>query len=451
MRSAPVEIFTSVPVPKAIMAFVLPTVLSQLVAVLYNMADTFFIGQLGNADQVAAATVSIPVMQVMVAITNLFGIGGAAAIARAMGVNNRKKAILSASFSIWSAVFFAFLYGIAVYFERSFIFSVIGADEHTSGFCGQYLFWVVTAGSVPTVLNPLFAHLVRAQGFSKEASFGIAFGGILNMFLDPLFIFVFGLEIRGAGMATMLSNLAATVYFLIFIGKIRAESVIRFKPRYFSVRRDIFSDVFLGGLSGAMMTFMAMASNIVLYNLMGTYSNSAIAGMGIAKRIDMVAFALGQGMAQGILPLVAFNFSAKNYLRMKAVIRTSIGYSLLVALFGTVVLYFGAGTVTKLFINEQATVHYGERFLQAISLCCPTLAINFMLIAIFQATNQKLQAMTLTVMRKGAIDIPLMYGLNMVVGVYGIAWATTLADWFAFVVGMLMLFCFYRKNRKIFV
>lgn len=450
MPSAPKEIFTSVPVGRAIFSFALPTMLSQVIAVFYNMADTFFIGQLGDPDQVAAATVSIPVMQILIALTNLFGIGGAAAISRSLGRNNRKKAVYIASFSIWTGVVCAFLYGIFVYFEHDAVLPLVGGNGRINGYCLQYIFWVVTVGAVPTVLNPLLAQLVRSEGYSKEASFGIAFGGIINIFLDPVFIFWFGLGIKGAGMATMLSNCLATGYFLILIRRNRRRTVIRFPLKYYSAKDGIFSDVVFGGLSGALMTLMALLSNVVLYTLMGGYSNMAIAGMGIAKRIDLIAFAIGQGMAQGILPLVAYNYAAGNINRMNAVIRTAFAYSFAVACAGLLVLYFGAETITLWFINDESTVHYGSSFLKVISLCCPTMAVNFMLITIFQATGQKVQAMALTVMRKGPVEIPLMYGFNALFSVYGIAWATPFADWLGFVLGVLMFAAFYRRNRKLF-
>lgn len=444
------EIFTSVPVSKAIFVFALPTMLSQLIAVIYNMADTFFIGQLGDPNQVAAATIAIPVMQVMVALSNLFGIGGAAAISRSLGMNRHKRAVYVSVFSFWTAIVCAFLYGAGMYFFSPHILPFLGADGEVYRFAVQYVFWVITVGAVPSVLNPVLAQLVRSEGYSGKASFGIALGGILNMFLDPLFIFGFGMGIEGAGIATMLSNCAAVGYFLIFIYKIRRHSVIRFRLKYYLLQREIISDVVFGGMSGALMTLMAMSSNAVLYMLMGGYSNTALAGMGIAKRIDLIAFAIGQGMAQGILPLVAYNFAAGNIKRMNAVIRTAFTYSFTVAVVGMLVLFFGAEKITAWFINNAETVHYGESFLKVISICCPTMAINFMLITIFQATNQKLQAMVLTAMRKGPIEIPLMYALNMYAGVYGIAWATPLADWLAFAFGAVMFIRFYKANKKLF-
>lgn len=445
------EIFTSVPVPKAIFVFALPTMLSQLIAVIYNMADTFFIGQLGDPDQVAAATIAIPVMQVLVAITNLFGIGGAAAVSRSLGRNNRKKAMLISVFSIWTGMVCALLYGAAVYFWDVALLPFLGAEGPVHGYAVQYLFWVITVGAVPSVLNPLLAQLVRSEGYSGEASFGIAFGGILNMVLDPFFIFVLDMGIEGAGIATMLSNCAAVGYFLVFIHRIRRETVIRFRLKYYPLKKDIISDVVLGGMSGALMTLMAMSSNTVLYSLMAGYSNTAVAGMGIAKRIDLIAFAVGQGMAQGILPLVAYNYAAGNIQRMNAVIRTAFFYSFFVAAAGMFALFFGAENITAWFIDNEQTVHYGERFLKVICLCCPTMAINFMLITVFQATNQKFQAMALTAMRKGPIEIPLMYGLNAWLGVYGIAWATPLADWLGFAFGTVMFIRFYRRNKRLFV
>lgn len=207
------KLFTTVPVWRAIISLAVPTVISQLITVIYNMADTFFIGQLGEPNQVAAATLSMPLFIFLTAFANIFGIGGASLISRCLGGGDYERAKRCSSFCIWSAVFVSALYGIIVIMSKGVLLPLLGADKDTFSFCSSYVFWTVGIGAVPTVLNTGLANLIRAEGYSKQAGFGVAFGGILNIILDPIFIFIFKMQITGAAVATMLSNTAAAIYF----------------------------------------------------------------------------------------------------------------------------------------------------------------------------------------------------------------------------------------------
>lgn len=188
-----------------------------------------------------------------------------------------------------------------------------------------------------------------------------------------------------------------------------------------------------------MMTLMSTISNTALNHIVAGYSNTAIAGMGIAKKIDLLAYAIAQGMTQGTLPLIGYNFSAGNIKRMKAAIRTAFVYSLIVAACGTAMLYFFAAPIAKFFIADIETVRYGQRFLKIICLACPTTAINFMVITVFQAMGKKTQPLLLSLLRKGSLDIVFMLLLNQTAGILGIAWATPFADWLAFLISTALI------------
>ncbi|MDO4386787.1 MAG: MATE family efflux transporter, partial [Clostridia bacterium] len=209
------KLFSEMPVRKAVLTLAIPTVISQLITVVYNMADTFFIGQLGDPRQVAAATIAMPCFMFLTAFANLFGLGGSSLISRCLGSGDREKAKRCASFCIWTGAAAALIYGLLVVLAEPALLPILGASEETWTYCGQYMLWTIGIGAVPTVMNAELAHLIRAEGYSKPAGFGVAFGGILNILLDPLFIFVFRLEIAGAAIATMLSNLIAMGYFLL--------------------------------------------------------------------------------------------------------------------------------------------------------------------------------------------------------------------------------------------
>ena len=187
------------------------------------------------------------------------------------------------------------------------------------------------------------------------------------------------------------------------------------------------------------MTMMSTISNAALNHMVAGYSDTAIAGMGIAKKIDLLAYAIAQGMTQGTLPLIGYNYTSGNHKRMKAAIKTAFAYSFLVACVGAVLLWTLATPISRCFIADTETVRYGQHFLKIICLACPTTAFNFMVITVFQAIGKKIQPLCLSLLRKGSLDVVFMLILNSAVGVSGIAWATPFADWIAFVISVALI------------
>ncbi len=446
-RTDNTELFQNMPVSKAVITLVIPTVISQIITVIYNMADTFFIGQMDNPDQVAAATLAMPPFVMLTGIANLFGIGGASLISRSLGTGNREKAKGCAVFSIWGAVVVSFVYGAAMYLLRPVVFPLLGTDASTYGYCSDYVLWTIAIGGIPTVLNACLAHLIRAEGYSKEASFGVAFGGILNIILDPVLIFFLKLGVMGAAIATMLSNAAAMVYFILLLYKNREQTVIKFSLQDYSLPKGISKEILLVGFPSFIMMLMGTFSNMVLNRMVVSYSNQAIAGMGIAKKIDMLAFAIAGGMTQGVLPLIGYNYASKNYSRMRSAVKTAFLYSVVIAAAGTVLLFTCAVPVVRSFISDEETVVYGQHFLRIICLTCPAVSATMMMISVFQATGQKTKPMVLSLLRKGGLDIPFMFLMDAAGGADGIPWATPIADFLAMGIA-LCLFIPYGKRFR---
>lgn len=445
MKTDNTELFTSVPVPKAVFSLVVPTVISQLITVVYNIADTFFIGQLGDPNQVAAASLALPLFFLTTGMANLFGIGGASLISRCLGIGNTEKARKTSAFCIWSAVFAAFLYGIIIMLFKPYILPAVGTDKDTFDFCYRYVFWTITIGAVPTVLNAALSHLVRAEGYSTQASFGVALGGALNIIFDPIFIFAFKLEVEGAAVATMLSNLISSLYFVILILKKRNAFNISLNPRYYTLGKRIPSEVLLVGLPSCIMNLMGVFSNVMMNKLMVSYCNEAVAGIGIAKKIDMLAFAIANGLSQGVLPLIGYNYSSKNFKRMRYAIKMTLILSLVVTSISAVLLFTCAGPVVKAFINDAQTIRYGSVFQRIICITGPCTAITMIIITIFQSVGQKVKPLILSMLRKGGLDVPFMLLMNALIGVNGIAWATPIADFCAMLTGLILFIPFWKK------
>ncbi len=443
------DLFAEAPVLRAVVSLAVPTVISQLITVAYNMADTFFIGQIGDANQVAAVSVCMPMFIFLTGLANLFGIGGASLISRCLGAGDSQKARQTAAFSLWTATGVSLLYGLLLALLRPVLLPAVGADEETYGFCSQYIFWTITVGAVPTVLNQALAHLVRAEGHSAQASFGMALGGVLNIVLDPIFIFPLGLDVAGAAIATMLSNVVATVYFLALIFCKRRSTVISFHPRQYTWGKSIPREVLLVGLPSSLMNLMGVLSNITVNRLMVGYANAAVAGIGVAKKVDMLSYAVATGMSQGVLPLIGYNYSAKNYRRMTAAIKTNFVLSLAVAVISTLFLFTCAGAIVQAFIPDAETVKYGRLFQRIICITGPCISVTMLAITAFQSVGKKLAPTILSLLRKGGLDIPFMFIMNALAGVNGIVWATPIADFGAMVVAIILFIPFWRRLTRL--
>ena len=425
------KLFESEPIGRAVAKLAVPTVIGQIILVLYNMADTFFLGLTGSDASITAATVCMPAFMFLSAVSNLFGVGGASAAARAMGGGDRGRAAKAASFAFWGCAAVTLIYSLAAYFFRDGAVNLLGgsnASVHESA-C-VYLFWTVTVGGMATSLSALLAHLARAEGRSMQAGFGVALGGVLNIALDPLFMFVLldpGNEVMGAAVATLLSNVISCAYFLILRAAHRKKSALTLRPM--AVDGSVAAEVLGVGLPACLMTLFENVSYAVLDNRMALQGTAMQAGLGVAKKVNMLAHCMARGMAQGVLPLIAYNYAAKRYDRMRAAIRLSTAASVALAGACMAVNLTLSRPLISLFIPHGGlSVTCGAKCLRILSLGGPFSACAYAFISFFQAVGESKKSFLLAILRKGVLDIPMMFALERLLPVYGIVWATPLTD-----------------------
>ena len=323
-KSRETELFETMPIKRAVLALIGPTVLSQLIMLIYNMADTWFIGQTGDTFQVAAVTVSYPMFMLLNAIANLFGIGGGSYISRLLGSGEGAKAGQIASFAIWASAGVTLIFSVLLSIFCTPALALLGGYGRTADYAADYLFWTVVIGGVPTVLSVVLGSLLRAQGKAKTASIGIALGGILNVVLDPIFIFVLDMDVAGAALATGLSNVASMLYLLYAVIHSRHGSLL--KMRFLPSRLDRHSamEMLSIGTPAALQVLLSSVSNSVMLRLVGGYAASAISGMGIMQKVEIIPFQIVMGVSTGVLPLVAYNFASGNRERMQAAVRFAL-------------------------------------------------------------------------------------------------------------------------------
>lgn len=443
------ELFENASVPRAVTALALPTVISQIITIIYNLADTFYVGQTNDPNQVAAVSVCMPFYIIITGIANLFGNGGASLMSRSFGKKNDEMAAKTSTFCLYAVILVAFLYSLNVYLFRKPILMTIGASGANIDYCSSYLFWVVVIGGIPTALNATLADLIRAEGNAKQAGIGLSIGGILNAVLDPIFILPFGLglEITGAAITTMMANVVTTAYFFFYLYRKRKVSVISLNPRKLLLDGRMMIEVILIGLPGCLMNIMTSASNIAVNYFVSFYGEAALAGMGIAKKLNQTSMAIALGLSQGVLPLVGYTYASGNLVRMRKAIKFTTAYALSFSVVCVMLFQFFTEQIIAIFIKNEETVQYGSAFLKIICIAIPSTTIIILLITIFQAVGRKWQAMVLSMLRKGSLDIIFMILLSKVFPLYGVSWATPAADFIAVVIGII-LYTAYVSARK---
>ena len=254
------ELFERTPIPKALATLAVPTIVSQLITMIYNLADTFFIGTTDDPNKVAASTVAFVLVFATNCLSNLFGVGGGSLISRLLGEKRDADASSVASFSFYGSLLVSAVYALLVYIFMEPFLRFLGATDNTLAYAADYAFYVVIIGAVPSTLNMTMSHLLRSEGYAKHAGIGLAAGGILNIILDPIFMFVIlepGNEVAGAAIATLITNCAVLVYFLAVYFVIRHKTVISLSPLKMLPKRHYISSVFAVGFPSALSAALA--------------------------------------------------------------------------------------------------------------------------------------------------------------------------------------------------
>ena len=416
--------------------FALPVVFSMVITLIYNLADTFFVGHTGDPAQVAALTLVFPIFMLLTGIGNLFGIGANSCISRSLGVGDHEGARRVCAFAFWGGLSLTAVMLLALGILLKPILFTMGASDMTVGPAGDYILWVMLVGGLPTEASLLLAHMLRGEGSTKEASAGMMLGGILNMILDPVFIFGLHMGVGGAGFATMLSNLVCLCFYGIVLYRNRANTVVSLHPKRFRFQGS--GEILLVGLPAAMVIALGSSANILLTRLMSAYSDLAVASYGVTQKFGTVAMNLSIGLTQGIMPLIGYNYAAKNFPRVRAVARCSFVILLcfVLLIFGTCQLF--PEPLMRLFVTDPDTVALGSDFLVRWSFAIPGMAFVFLISSIFQAMGRWKRSLLLNVLRQGVIFMPALLIMNRIFGMYGLVWAQPVADLLALALGIIL-------------
>lgn len=443
------ELYADSPVPKAVATMVIPTVISQIITVIYNLADTWYVGLTGDAAAVAAISLCLPVYNIMTSIANLFGIGGSSVVTRAIGEGHHHRARRAFVLSVYGAVIAAALYSLLLGIAARPFLMLIGGDADNIDFAVRYAVITMVIGGLPTVLSAVFAHLIRSTGRSKVASFGITLGAVLNMVLDPLFMFVLlpkGNEVVGAAVATALSNMISMVYFLCYLLRHREVPIFRFTLEN---RRSIPAtarDIMKSGIPSFFILGAGQISNFFLNGMIADMgASAAVAGIGVVRKIDSLAYAINQGITQGMLPIVAYCFAARKHQRMKAVIGFSAALTIFFSLACSICSYVFAPQLIAFFIRDADTIYYGTKFLRVLCISVAIYPLLFVIIAVFQAVGEGVKPFALSLLHKGSLDIVLFFVIRALFGLEYILWASPAMAAVALSTGIVLILRLFRK------
>lgn len=440
------QLFEEMPVPRAVVKLAVPTTISCLVMVLYNLADTYFVGMLNNPIQNAAVTLAAPVLLAFNAVNNLFGVGASSMMSRALGKKDEETVYRSSAFGFYSALFCGILFALACTVFKGPLLALLGTDADNLADTAAYLFWTVSCGAAPAILNVVMGYLVRAEGSALHASIGTMSGCILNIILDPVFILPWGLNMgaAGAGCATFISNCAACLYFFVLLYVKRKRTYVCINPKYFGLRREIVLGVCAVGIPASIQNLLNVTGMTVLNNFTAEYGSDAVAAMGISQKLNMIPMNIAMGLSQGIMPLISYNYAAKNYERMKKTLlfaaKLTVGFLGLTSLG----YYLGAEGLVRLFMKNDVIVGYGSRFLRGLCLATPFLASDFLAVGVFQACGMGKKSLVFAVMRKIVLEIPALYILNALFPLYGLAYAQFSAEIILAAAALLVLVRMFR-------
>ena len=410
---------------KAVVKMSVPLVAGMMIMVLYNLVDTFFIGLTGDDYQLAAVNLAYPVMMIMIAISNMVGSGGSSLIARCLGAGDNEKAehTLTASWELTVAnsvivtvLGLAFLHPIV---------KGLGAQENTVIFTEQYVS-VILIGSLATMGNYTFGQLLRSEGSVNYSMVGMVVGTIVNIILDPIFIFTLGMQIKGAAIATVIGNGAGFLASLYFY--FRRKTLLM--PRLCQIRPDagIIKEIFWVGIPASLETLLTSAAYVVNNNLAVQYGELTVAAMGIAQKVMSFGSYIYQGFAAGTQPIMGYNYGAKNYSRMMAILRAGV-----LSVTGTeivlmVVYGIFAPLLIGIFSRTQAVIEIGAVVLRTLMWILPFVGSVSMCRMSFQAMGKPQYAFGITLVRQLFLYIPLLLILDRSFAFYGMIWAQPITE-----------------------
>lgn len=439
------ELFESCSIPQAVAKLSVPTIVGMLVMVIYNMADTFFVGMTNDVNQVASVTVTMPIFMLLMSLGNIFGTGGASCISRYMGSKEMDKVKTTSAISFYGSIFLSLVCVILGFIFMDNILDIAGATENTYDFSKSYL-TVLTFGTPFIVLSFLMGQIARAEGLAKEAMVGMVLGTVLNIVLDPVLILWFNMGVVGASVATVMANIISVLYYIKLISS--KKSLLSISLKDLKIDKEIIKSILLIGIPASLNNLLMSFSSVLLNNFAVSYGDVVVASLGIVNRIMLLPIMVLVGLCQGAQPLIGYNYASKNIRRMKEVLKFVAMIGTILGIGFTVFLFVFGGNMVNMFISDAETVEIGSQFMKIAVVSAPFLGVQFVLNNAFQAMGKAVPSLILSISRQGLIFMPVLFVANSILGLNGIVLAQPVADIITVLISVILFVVTYNKELK---
>ena len=441
-----IDILANQPVGKAIFKLAIPMVMGMMVQVFYNLVDTYFIGLLGDANQLAAANMAMPIFMLLMGMASIIGTGASSYISRSLGKSDYEQANKTTTIAVCLLLILSVIVTSVGVLACNSIVSALGASGDTFSYTYQYVI-IMLLGGVGVMGNFAFGQLLRAEGNAMMSMMGMVIGTVLNLVLDPLFIFTFDMGVSGAALATVIGNMVGFIYYLVCF--FRGKTVLKIKFKLFSFDKTIFTEIFKIGLPSSFNQLLMGGSTLVLNNIAITYGTSTVAGMGVATKIMMIGTFIFIGFSTGCQPLIGYSYGAGNLSRVKEIIKVGIKLTGTIGITLFVIFFFTSPFLIKMFTNDPEVIEKGNIIMRALMWSLPFLGGQMIATATAQSMGKAVAAMILSISRQGLLYIPLLLILNSIFGFNGFVYAQAITDILMFVFANIYVSRIINKESQI--
>lgn len=437
------EMFHNAPVSQAVFKNALPAMAAMLMVLIYNLADTFFIGQTNDALQVAAVSLATPVFLMFMSAGTIFGIGGTSVISRALGEKREDYAKKVCSFCMWACVITGIVMSCLFLIFMDHILTILGASADTWDYAHDYL-TIVSFGGTFVLISNCFSNVLRAEGQATKAMTGQVIGNLLNVILDPVMILGLGWNIKGAAIATVIGNTIAALYYILYF--LRKKSLLSINIKDFSIKDKVCSGVLIIGIPASLASLLMSISQIIMNGKMAGYGDMAVAGSGVAMKVTMITGMLAMGVGQGVQPLLGYCVGAKTWERYNKILKFSLCFSFILSVVMTVICYLFTNQIVSVFLTETSALEYGIRFARILLTTSVFFGVFYVLTNALQAMGAAVPSLIINLSRQGIIYIPALYILDSFLGANGLIWAQPVADLLSIGLAAALYTATYKKN-----
>ena len=444
-QSKKMELLGSTSIPKALLAMGIPTMIGMLVNAFYNLVDAYFVGGLGES-QMGAISVVYPLGQVVVGLGLLFGNGAASYISRLLGRGDKENANKVASTALYSSISVgAVIIIISMMFLHP-ILKLLGATDSILPFAATYAS-IYIVSCIFNVFNVTMNNIVTSEGAAETTMCALLTGAVLNIALDPLFIYVFDLGVAGAAIATAISQVVSTCVYLTYI--FRKKSVFHFRVKDCTYTKETMSEIFKIGIPTLVFQILTSVSISLINNAAGDYGDSAIAGMGVVTRLISMGSLSVFGFIKGFQPIAGYSYGAKKFDRLREAIKTSILWStVFCVIFGVILALFPAVIVSQFTKGDAEMIRIGAASLRANGISIMLFGFYTVYSSLFLALGKGREGFILGACRQGICFIPVILLLPIVWGLNGIMYAQPIADVLSAVITVFMAIPLHKKLNE---